>query len=225
MLPLANERGNVPDMPGKRDPLDFVLWQRSLPDEPSWDSPVGPGRPGLAHRVLGDGDGLPRRPASRSTAAAATSSSLTTSRSWPRSEGATGRSPWVALLDARRHAPLLGREDEQVARQPRARARPAAQRYPGGRDPPLPRLAPLPRARWISIEAGLERSADSARLRRAALRRGPGAGRVLPGRALDARPAVTHAVRPLPGRHGRGPRHAGRHGGARGAGRARAVDG
>lgn len=46
MLPLANERGNVPDMPGKREPLDFVLWQRSLPDEPAWDSPWGPGRPG-----------------------------------------------------------------------------------------------------------------------------------------------------------------------------------
>jgi L-cysteine:1D-myo-inositol 2-amino-2-deoxy-alpha-D-glucopyranoside ligase len=46
MLPIANERGNVPDMPGKRDPLDFVLWQRSLPDEPSWDAPWGAGRPG-----------------------------------------------------------------------------------------------------------------------------------------------------------------------------------
>jgi L-cysteine:1D-myo-inositol 2-amino-2-deoxy-alpha-D-glucopyranoside ligase len=46
MLPIANERGNVPDMPGKRDPLDFVLWQRSLPDEPTWKSPWGPGRPG-----------------------------------------------------------------------------------------------------------------------------------------------------------------------------------
>jgi L-cysteine:1D-myo-inositol 2-amino-2-deoxy-alpha-D-glucopyranoside ligase len=46
MLALANERGNVPDMPGKRDPLDFVLWQRSLPDEPAWDSPWGAGRPG-----------------------------------------------------------------------------------------------------------------------------------------------------------------------------------
>jgi L-cysteine:1D-myo-inositol 2-amino-2-deoxy-alpha-D-glucopyranoside ligase len=46
MLPLANERGNVPDMPGKRDPLDFVLWQRSLADEPAWESPWGPGRPG-----------------------------------------------------------------------------------------------------------------------------------------------------------------------------------
>jgi L-cysteine:1D-myo-inositol 2-amino-2-deoxy-alpha-D-glucopyranoside ligase len=47
MLPLANERGNVPDMPGKRDPLDFVLWQRSAPDEPAWESPwVSAGRPG-----------------------------------------------------------------------------------------------------------------------------------------------------------------------------------
>jgi len=33
-------------MPGRRDPLDFVLWQPSLPDEPAWDSPWGPGRPG-----------------------------------------------------------------------------------------------------------------------------------------------------------------------------------
>jgi L-cysteine:1D-myo-inositol 2-amino-2-deoxy-alpha-D-glucopyranoside ligase len=46
MLPIANERGNDPDRPGKRDPLDFVLWQRSLPDEPTWDTPWGPGRPG-----------------------------------------------------------------------------------------------------------------------------------------------------------------------------------
>ena len=46
MLPIANERGNVPDLPGKRDPLDFVLWQPSAPDEPSWESPWGPGRPG-----------------------------------------------------------------------------------------------------------------------------------------------------------------------------------
>ena len=46
MLPVANQRGNDPHMPGKRDPLDFVLWQRSLPDEPAWDAPWGPGRPG-----------------------------------------------------------------------------------------------------------------------------------------------------------------------------------
>lgn len=32
--------------PGKQNPLDFVLWKRSKPDEPSWDSPWGAGRPG-----------------------------------------------------------------------------------------------------------------------------------------------------------------------------------
>ncbi len=46
MLRLAAERGgNVTD-PHKRDPLDFVLWQPSLDDEPAWDSLWGPGRPG-----------------------------------------------------------------------------------------------------------------------------------------------------------------------------------
>ncbi len=30
----------------KIDPLDFALWKKSKPDEPVWDSPWGPGRPG-----------------------------------------------------------------------------------------------------------------------------------------------------------------------------------
>ncbi|WP_022948878.1 cysteine--tRNA ligase [Methylohalobius crimeensis] len=30
----------------KRDPLDFVLWKKAKPEEPAWDSPWGPGRPG-----------------------------------------------------------------------------------------------------------------------------------------------------------------------------------
>lgn len=30
----------------KDDPLDFVLWKAAKPDEPSWPSPWGPGRPG-----------------------------------------------------------------------------------------------------------------------------------------------------------------------------------
>jgi cysteinyl-tRNA synthetase len=30
----------------KRDPLDFALWKRAKPGEPSWESPWGPGRPG-----------------------------------------------------------------------------------------------------------------------------------------------------------------------------------
>jgi L-cysteine:1D-myo-inositol 2-amino-2-deoxy-alpha-D-glucopyranoside ligase len=46
MLEVANERGNVPDDPNKRDPIDFVLWQAAKPGEPTWDSPWGAGRPG-----------------------------------------------------------------------------------------------------------------------------------------------------------------------------------
>jgi len=60
MLPIANERGNNPADPNKRDPLDFVLWQAGAPGEPIWDSPYGPGRPGwhiecsaMATRYLG----------------------------------------------------------------------------------------------------------------------------------------------------------------------------
>jgi cysteinyl-tRNA synthetase len=30
----------------KLDPLDFVLWKHAKPQEPAWDSPWGPGRPG-----------------------------------------------------------------------------------------------------------------------------------------------------------------------------------
>jgi cysteinyl-tRNA synthetase len=30
----------------KNDPLDFALWKAAKPDEPSWTSPWGPGRPG-----------------------------------------------------------------------------------------------------------------------------------------------------------------------------------
>jgi cysteinyl-tRNA synthetase len=44
----------------KRDPLDFVLWKKAKPNEPSWPSPWGDGRPGwhiecsaMAHEMLG----------------------------------------------------------------------------------------------------------------------------------------------------------------------------
>jgi len=46
MLALAAERGGNPDDPHKHDPLDFVLWQPSGPEEPAWDSLWGSGRPG-----------------------------------------------------------------------------------------------------------------------------------------------------------------------------------
>ncbi len=60
MIAYARERGGDVDNPDKRHPLDFVLWQPSAPDEPSWDTMWGPGRPGwhiecsaLALRELG----------------------------------------------------------------------------------------------------------------------------------------------------------------------------
>jgi L-cysteine:1D-myo-inositol 2-amino-2-deoxy-alpha-D-glucopyranoside ligase len=60
MIAIARERGGKIDDPNKRHPLDFVLWHPSEPDEPSWDTMWGPGRPGwhiecsaLALRELG----------------------------------------------------------------------------------------------------------------------------------------------------------------------------
>lgn len=46
MLELSAERGGDPERPGKRDPLDPLLWRAARPDEPSWPSLVGEGRPG-----------------------------------------------------------------------------------------------------------------------------------------------------------------------------------
>ena len=61
MIDHARERGGHPDDPRQRNPLDFVLWQPSLDDEPSWESPWGPGRPGwhvecsaMSMGILGD---------------------------------------------------------------------------------------------------------------------------------------------------------------------------
>jgi L-cysteine:1D-myo-inositol 2-amino-2-deoxy-alpha-D-glucopyranoside ligase len=46
MIKLSAERGGNPKDPRKQDPLDFVLWQASVPGEPRWESPWGDGRPG-----------------------------------------------------------------------------------------------------------------------------------------------------------------------------------
>jgi L-cysteine:1D-myo-inositol 2-amino-2-deoxy-alpha-D-glucopyranoside ligase len=60
MQVLAEEWGEKPDDPAKRDPLDFVLWRPSAAGEPAWESRWGRGRPGwhiectaLALRELG----------------------------------------------------------------------------------------------------------------------------------------------------------------------------
>jgi len=47
MLALSAERGGDPQRPGKRDPLDPLLWRAARTGEPSWDGgTLGAGRPG-----------------------------------------------------------------------------------------------------------------------------------------------------------------------------------
>ena len=65
MTALFAERGGDPDRPGKKHPLDCLLWQSARPGEPSWatgDPELPDGRPGwhvecaaIALRHLGDG--------------------------------------------------------------------------------------------------------------------------------------------------------------------------
>lgn len=112
MLPIANDRGNVPDMAGKRQPLDFVLWQPSLPDEPAWESPWGAGRPGwhiecsaMATAYLGarfeihGGGGDLLFPHHESELA--------------QSEGAGAERPWVSFWT---HAGMLRYEGEKMSK-------------------------------------------------------------------------------------------------------------
>ena len=40
------ERGGDPDRPGKKNPLDALIWRAHREGEPAWESPFGPGRPG-----------------------------------------------------------------------------------------------------------------------------------------------------------------------------------
>ncbi len=62
MRELFAERGGDPDRPGKRDPLDPLLWRGARDGEPSWaGGDLGPGRPGwhiecatIALDLLGD---------------------------------------------------------------------------------------------------------------------------------------------------------------------------
>lgn len=56
MLYVSRERGNNPDDPNKKNPLDFVLWQ-AVDADPSWESPW-PGDPRKTDRG-GHGKGRP----------------------------------------------------------------------------------------------------------------------------------------------------------------------
>jgi L-cysteine:1D-myo-inositol 2-amino-2-deoxy-alpha-D-glucopyranoside ligase len=46
MAELFAERGGDPGRPGKKDPLDSLVWRAERPGEPAWESRFGPGRPG-----------------------------------------------------------------------------------------------------------------------------------------------------------------------------------
>jgi len=55
----AGSRINVDER--KNDPMDFAIWKAKKPNEPSWESPWGEGRPGwhiecscMAHKLLGE---------------------------------------------------------------------------------------------------------------------------------------------------------------------------
>jgi L-cysteine:1D-myo-inositol 2-amino-2-deoxy-alpha-D-glucopyranoside ligase len=61
MVRLSAERGGDPHRPGKKDPLDPVVWLKERPGEPAWHAPWGRGRPGwhvecsaIARTTLGD---------------------------------------------------------------------------------------------------------------------------------------------------------------------------
>ena len=46
MARLFAQRGGDPARPGKKDPLDCLVWRAERPGEPAWDSRFGRGRPG-----------------------------------------------------------------------------------------------------------------------------------------------------------------------------------
>ena len=46
MIEIFPDRGGDPDRPGKKHPLDWLLWRVERPGEPAWDSELGRGRPG-----------------------------------------------------------------------------------------------------------------------------------------------------------------------------------
>ena len=61
LTPLAVAGARVEVAPYKNNPMDFVIWKPSIPEQPGWESPWGRGRPGwhiecsaMAQALLGD---------------------------------------------------------------------------------------------------------------------------------------------------------------------------
>ena len=171
MLELFAERGGDPDRAGKRDPLDPLLWRMARPDEPSWDSPLGPGRPGWhieCTAIAGNRLGVPIDiqgggsdllfPHHECSAAHA--------------EALAGGRPVRPALHARRDGRAGRREDVQVPRQPGVRLRAApGRRRPDG-DPGRAARRPLPQRPDVDRTTSL--TAAAARLAAWRAGRGPG---------------------------------------------------
>ena len=136
MLELFAERGGDPDRPGKRTRSTALLWRAARPGEPSWDAPLGAGRPGwhiectrrsrcdhlgMGFDVQGGGTDLVFPHHEMSAAHA---------------EALTGDCAVRAALRARRDGRARRREDEQVPGQPGLRLaaarRPASTRWRSG---------------------------------------------------------------------------------------------
>ena len=141
MIRLARARGGNPDDPHRRQPLDFVLWQPSLPDEPAWRAPFGVGRPGW--HIECSAMSMHEHGPTIDLHGGGTDLIFPHHESRDRAErephGQAVRHALVALGDGQ----LRGREDVEVARQPRVRRR-VVEALRSARDPPRVAASPLP---------------------------------------------------------------------------------
>ncbi|GAA1719526.1 cysteine--1-D-myo-inosityl 2-amino-2-deoxy-alpha-D-glucopyranoside ligase [Kribbella yunnanensis] len=172
MLALFAERGGDPDRPGKQDPLDSLLWRHERPDEPSWDSPVGRGRPGwhvecsaialkhlgMSFDVQGGGSDLifPHHEMSASGA-----------------QVATGRHPFARAYV---HQAMVGLDGEKMSKSKGNLVLVSKERL-GGTDPMAIRLALLAhhyRTDWFWTAEGLTEAQSRLDVWRGALSRGSG---------------------------------------------------
>jgi len=112
MIALSKERGANPDDPQKKNPLDFIVWQKMKEGEPAWESPWGKGRPGwhiecssMIKQTLGDqidihGGGFdliyPHHESERA-----------------QSEAATGKTPFVGYW---LHAAMVSYQGEKMSK-------------------------------------------------------------------------------------------------------------
>ena len=204
MLRIFPERGGDPDRPGKKDPLDCVVWRGERPGEPSWPSPFGPGRPGWHIECTAIAHAATSAAPSTSRAAAATWSSRTT-----RCAPATPRSrrPGAPFAQAYAHAGMVAYDGEKMSKSRGNLVFVSALRH-SDVDPMAIRLALLRhhyRSDWEWTDDQLWDAVDTLD----ALAPGPRAGRRGPGRPGGRRGAGGARRRPRRPAGGRGGRRPG----------------